>query len=155
LGHEHPSNAQYGSAVSWESFVRETIGTDQQKRAAEKSGLDQSAISRWLKTGKPGTAENVAAFARGYKRPVLEAFIAAGFITEREAKVRPAGKPDFSLLTNDELLELVRARMGERGEHGGDTAATNAPGSGPDNVRSLSKREQMQQMQTEAARDED
>ncbi len=142
--------------MSWEAFVRETIGTDQQKMAAEKSGLDQSAISRWLKTGKPGTAENVAAFARGYEVPVLEAFVAAGFITAREAKVRPAGRPDFSQLSNDELLELVRARMGERGDRGGDTAATKAPGSGLDNVRKLTKREEMQQLQDDAARsDED
>lgn len=142
--------------MSWEAFVRDTIGTDQQKQAADKAGIDQSAISRWLKTGTPGTAENVAAFARGYKRPVLEAFIAAGFLTEKEAKVRPAGRPDFSQLSNDELLELVRARMEERGEHGGDTAATKAPGSGPDNnVSPLRTREDMQQLQTKAARHDD
>lgn len=137
--------------MSWEAFVRDTIGTDQQKQAADRAGIDQSAISRWLKTGKPGTAENVAAFARGYKRPVLEAFVAAGFLTAKEAKVRPAGRPDFSQLSNDELLELVRARMEERGEHGGDTAATNAPGSGPDNVTTIRTREDMQQLDDEAA----
>lgn len=138
--------------MSWEAFVRNTIGTDQQKQAAVRAGIDQSAISRWLKTGTPGTAENVAAFARGYNRPVLEAFIAAGFLTEKEAKARPAGRPDFSQLSNDELLELVRARMTDGGEHGGNTAATKDPGSGPDNVHQLSKAERDQVMQTKAAR---
>jgi transcriptional regulator with XRE-family HTH domain len=142
--------------VSWETFVRDTIGTDQQKVAADKAGLDQSAISRWLKSGTPGRVENVVKFARGYNRPVLEAFVAAGFLTEEEAKVRPAGRPNFSQLTNDELLELVRARMSEGGEHGDHTAATKKPGSGPgNNVRKLTKREQMMEIQTEAARDED
>lgn len=140
--------------MSWEAFVRDTIGTDQQKQAAEKAGIDQSAISRWLKTGKPGTAESVAAFARGYNRPVLEAFVAAGFLTEKEAKVRPAGRPDFSQLTNDELLELVRARMGEGGEHGGDTAATRSVSRlQVDHHRTTDARLQMQHMQTEAARE--
>lgn len=99
--------------MSWQSYVARTIGADQQKDAAEKAGLDQSAISRWLRSGKPGTAENVAAFARGYRRPVLEAFLAAGFITPAEAKQRPAAEPNLSQLTNDELLELVRTRMRE------------------------------------------
>lgn len=56
----------------------------------------------------------------------------------------------------DELIYmLVAPEAREDGEHGGNTAATKDPGSGPDNVRPLTKREQMQQMQTEAARDED
>lgn len=120
------------------------MGADQQKDAAEKASIDQSAISRWLKTGKPGRVETVRAFALGYDRPVLEAFIEAGFLTEKEAKARPAGRPDFSQLSNDELLELVRARINEGGEHGGNTAATN--------VSPLTKRQTMQRVQTKAAR---
>lgn len=52
----------------------------------------------------------------------------------------------------DEMIRLLAERNG--GEHGGDTAATKEPGSGPDQdvVRPLSKRERMQQVQKTAAR---
>lgn len=123
--------------MSWQEYVRRTIGADQQKEAAEKAGLDQSAISRWLKTGTPGRAESVAAFARAYKRPVLEAFVAAGYMTSAEAKERPAAKPSLDSLSDDQLVAEIQTRLRKRGEHGGDTAATKAPGAGPDNVTEL------------------
>lgn len=140
--------------MSWWEYVERTAQTSRQRDISDKTGIDATNVSRW-KSGQVPKPSFVAEFARAYRRPVLEAFVAAGFLTEAEAKVRPAGRPNFSQLSNDELLELVRARMGEGGERGGDTAATKAPGSGPDNVRPLTKREEMQQMQTEAARDED
>lgn len=90
--------------------------------------------------------ENVAAFARGYGRPVLEAFVAAGFLTDQEAKQRPEAAPSLRVLSDQELVDEVLRRMRERGDDGGDTAATN-----DDNVRPLSRREQMQQKDPEAA----
>lgn len=102
------------------------MGDDQQKEAAAKARLDQSAISRWLNTGTPGRAENVAAFARAYNRPVLEAFVAAGFLTATEAKQRPTAAPSLDSFSDDQLVEEVRRRMKRGGEHGGDTAATSA-----------------------------
>lgn len=109
------------------------MGGDQQQEAAAKASLNPSTISRWLATGKPGEAANVAAFARGYDKPVLAAFVAAEFLTAKEAKARPAAAPDFTQLTNDELLELVRARMREEGEGHDRPAATNPPPDGPGN----------------------
>jgi transcriptional regulator with XRE-family HTH domain len=140
--------------VSWWEYVERTAQTNRQRDISEKTGISADNVSRW-KSGQTPKPAIVAGFARAYGRPVLEAFVAAEFLTEEEAKVRPAGRPDYSQLTNDELLELVRARMSEGGEHGDHTAATKKPGSGPGNVRKLSKREQMMEMQTEAARDED
>lgn len=107
------------------------MGNDQQQEAARKAGFNPSTISRWLKTGKPGEAGNVAAFARAYGRPVLEAFVAAGFLKPEEAKARPRLAPDFSQLTNDELLELVRARMREGGEGHVRSTANKPPETGP------------------------
>lgn len=117
--------------MSWREFVVATMGTDQQQTAAGKASLNPSTISRWLATGKPGEATNVAAFARAYGKPVLEAFVAAGFLSAAEAKARPAAAPDFTQLTNDELLELVRARMREEGEWDGRPAANKPPATGP------------------------
>ena len=62
-----------------------------------------------------------------------------------EARVRSA-PPSLAAVSNEELAEEVLRRMKSGGEHGGDTAATN--------VTPLTKREGMQQMQTEAARDD-
>jgi hypothetical protein len=155
LWHEHPSNAQYGSVVSWWRYVEQHKGDADQAQIASWAGVNASTVSRW-KTGKQAAGPEAAvAFARARRRPVLEALVAAGFLTEKEAKVRPAGTPDLSQLTNDELLKLVRARMEERGEHGGDTAATKDPGSGPDNVTPMTGAEKMQQSVRRAARSTD
>lgn len=99
--------------MNWWSYVTRIAGTDNGKDIAKKVGVDQSTVSRWKTTGVPGKAENVAKLARAYNKPVLEAFVAAEFLSPAEAKVRPAPEPDFTQLTNDELLELVRARMRE------------------------------------------
>jgi transcriptional regulator with XRE-family HTH domain len=153
-----PSNAQYGAVVSWWKYVEQHKGDADQAQIAIWAGVAASTVSRW-KTGKmtPGP-ETAVAFARARGIPVLGALVAAGFLSAEEAGERPAGLPDYSQLTNDELLELVRARMSEGGEHGGDTAATRADfGS----VRELEvdhynprDPRNMQEMQTRAARSE-
>lgn len=142
--------------MNWWSYIEQHKGDADQAQVATWAGVNASTVSRW-KTGKQrASPEAAAAFARARKRPVLEALVAAEFLTEKEAKVRPAGRPDLSQLTNDELLELVRTRMREEGEHGGDTAATNGSDSSPDdNVTELTKREQMQQIRKRAARSTD
>lgn len=105
-------------------------GGDDQTAIARKTGVDQSSVSRWKTSGRPGNVDNVAKLARGYGHPVLEAFVAAGFLTSAEAGERPSAAPDFSQLKNDELLELVRARMREEGEGVGDAAANSGDDSG-------------------------
>lgn len=55
----------------------------------------------------------------------------------------------------EELIHMLVDPTGEVGDDGGDTAATKAPGSGPDNVTPMKSASDMQTIQTEAARDED
>lgn len=112
--------------MSWWEYVARIAKTDRQRDISDRvPGLDPSAVSRW-KSGHVPKADMVALFARGYDRPVLEAFLAAGFLTPEEAKARPSLAPDFSRLSNDELLELVRERMGES-----DGTATKQAGGSP------------------------
>jgi transcriptional regulator with XRE-family HTH domain len=99
--------------VSWREFLGKATQGDDQSVIAKRTAVDQSTVSRWVTTGRPGKVENVVKLARAYNVPVLQAFLAAGFLTEEEANVRPSAAPDYSQLTNDELLELVRARMRE------------------------------------------
>lgn len=53
---------------------------------AEATGQKQATISRWLgDVVAPDEAAVVAGVAKAFGHPVLEAFVAAGFITEDEA----------------------------------------------------------------------
>lgn len=70
--------------MTWWNYVRETAGTDNQADIARKVGVSQPSISQWrTSTPKP---ESVRAFAQAYGRPVVEAVIAAGILTEKEAR---------------------------------------------------------------------
>lgn len=100
--------------MSWWSYVQRVTGDAQQKEIAEHSGVDQSTVSRWKNTGVAGKPERVRDFARAYGRPVLEAYIAAGFLTPEEAKARPTIAPALDELSDEELLEeLLRRRAAE------------------------------------------
>lgn len=107
--------------MTWSEYVVRICGSDQGRDFEAKTGLDGSTLSRW-KSGRGGgvNAEKVAAFARGYGRPVLEAFVEAGFISEEEAGAAPPGKPNLDAITNAELIELIRQRLEQRAgeEHG-------------------------------------
>lgn len=111
--------------MSWWQYVTRTSGTESPKAMAASTGIDGPNFSRW-KAGHVPKVEMVAQFARAYHRPVLESFVAAGFLTAAEARSKPASAPDYSQLTNDELLELVRQRMGEQ-----HAATTSQPGVSP------------------------
>lgn len=63
--------------------------------------------------------------------------------------------PALTSVSDEDLAAEVLRRMKAGGEHGGDTAATKAPGSGPDNVTPMRSAPDMQTMQTEAARRDD
>jgi len=99
-------------AVKWWQYVQTITGGQQQNEIAKAIDLNPSTVSRWKSTGIPGNAENVAALARAYGRPVLEAFVAAGFLTDREAKATVT-VPDIGQLSADDLLAEVRRRMRE------------------------------------------
>lgn len=112
--------------MNWWEYAERVAQTDSPKAIATRTGIEGPNVSKW-KSGTVPRPQIVAQFARGYGRPVLEAFVAAGFLTAGEAKERPAAPPDFTRLSNDELLELVRSRMGET-DTGRSTATDVPPG---------------------------
>lgn len=125
--------------MTWWEYVTRVAQGDTHDVIARSAGVTAPSVSRWRTfTPKP---ENVAAFARAYNRPVLEAFIAAGFLTADEAAQRPTAPPSLATLDDDELLEEIRRRM-RGGQHedvahpaqkmspegdGGEAAASIAP----------------------------
>jgi transcriptional regulator with XRE-family HTH domain len=93
----------------WWRYVTEVAGGDSQAKLARRTGLSPATVSRWQ--GADPRPHNVAVFAAAYGRPVLEAFVAAGFLTEQQARAQVV-RADPTVLTDDELLAEVRARMG-------------------------------------------
>ncbi|MBB3041172.1 helix-turn-helix domain-containing protein [Nocardioides soli] len=114
--------------MSWSEYVARWSSGEVNRVIAQKVGVTEPSIARWKNGGiKSPDAKQVAAFARAYGRPILEAFVAADFLTEEEARVRPTAVPSLSSLDEVELIKEILRRAEERGEHGGDTAATSAP----------------------------
>lgn len=102
-----------------------------QVEVAEHVGVSQTAVSRWRR-GQQGVDAGVAIrFARAVGDQPLAALIAAGFLTPSEAKQRPPASPDYSQLTNDELLRLVRGRMRDEGSGSSGTSIVEGPWGGP------------------------
>ena len=94
---------------------------------AEKVGVTEPNVSRWKRSQQVPRAEYVAEFARAYNRPVLEAFVAAGFLTAEEAHA------EVTITTNadpddDELLEIIARRLArDRRSHTSTTGRSAEP----------------------------
>jgi transcriptional regulator with XRE-family HTH domain len=71
---------------SWPAYVRRIAGGLTQEKIAEKTGLAQTNVGRWLR-GAPGApkAESVIAFAKGFGQPPIEALVAAGYLDAADA----------------------------------------------------------------------
>lgn len=94
-------------------------------------GVSQAAVSRWIKGTQGVDAAVAVRFARAVEDAPLAALVAAGFLTPDEARVRPAASPDYSQLSNEALLEMVRGRMRGDGDRHDSAAPNQVPGVGP------------------------
>jgi transcriptional regulator with XRE-family HTH domain len=110
--------------TSWPQYVSYWIEDDErQVDVADRTGIDQTTISRWLAGERKSiTSQSVAKFARGYGRPVIEAFVAAGFLSESEAGLQTSDMPDWRKITDAQLLAELQRRMRLRSLDGGDDA---------------------------------
>lgn len=106
--------------VNWWSYVQRIADGATNAEIAKRIGVTAPSVGRWS-TGGPDPLK-AAAFARAYHRPVLEAFVAAGFLTAGEAKQRPTGRASLSELGDDELVAEVARRLGLAREGGADDA---------------------------------
>lgn len=91
---------------TWWPYVQRVAGRDSAREIAAKMGVHHSAVARWK--DKPPIAENAAAFARAYGRPVKEALVAQGTLREAEAGDSIADLDDEVMLL--EQLRRVRER---------------------------------------------
>lgn len=84
---------------------------------ATRAGLTRSTLNRQVEQGglKPDV---VVAVARAYHKPVLEALVACGFITEQEAqlKERMGLEEALASATDEQLLRAILDRVGADGQ---------------------------------------
>ena len=102
--------------MTWWAYVQRHSAGAPNAHIARAVGITPPSVGRWSKPGVGPDPAQAAAFARAYGRPVLEAFIAAGFLTPDEAGERPSAPPSLASLDDDDLLDEVRRRM-----HGGSS----------------------------------
>jgi len=87
--------------VNWWSYVQKVTGGATQTAIAERTGIAQSSVNRW-KTVIP-RSENVIAFAKAYRRPPLEALMAAGLVSDEDIELTQVPR-DYAELTAEELV---------------------------------------------------
>lgn len=96
---------------NWAEYVRRVTRSMSQTEIADKAGVAQTAVGRWLRgdTGAP-RAESVVAFARAIGRPPVEALIAAGYLEPGDATETASVQASIRDVSTDELLDELRRR---------------------------------------------
>lgn len=99
-------------STRWWDYITEIIGDSTYSQAATKAGFDKSAFTRWKK-GARADPDFVVKIARAYDANVLEALVAAEFITEAEAKLREIKVGGITLndATNEQLTDEILRRL--------------------------------------------
>lgn len=99
--------------ATWRDYIeRHLVPYDRNVAAlAAKAGLQRSIVSQWVNKGTQPSLENARKFANGVGVPLLQVLVAAGLITEEEAKLRAAAPPDAGKLSNEELVDELQRRL--------------------------------------------
>ena len=80
--------------TKWWAYLSKLMGNETATEAAKKSGISSSNFTRWKK-GANADPEFVVKIARAYNANVLDALVAAEFITEKEAASGGVGDGRF------------------------------------------------------------
>jgi transcriptional regulator with XRE-family HTH domain len=100
-------------ASDWWSYVLRTSANGSPSEIARRIGVSQSSVWRWKESSPSVTG--VRAFAQGYDRPVLEAFVAAGFLWPDECwgTGHPNPSTELTLLAR-RITEIAKVVMDPR-----------------------------------------
>lgn len=82
------------------------------REIAKATGVPYSNIYRLTTTSKTLDVKVIVEICRAFNAPLLPAFVAAGFITEDEAR-QAVGAKGLDLATDDELAQEAVRRMGQ------------------------------------------
>lgn len=123
----------------WWRYVMRVAGTDVQKDIAKTGKVDHATVNRWANGAAPSFG-SVVSFARAYHRPVVEALVASGLLSESdvgnaiEVVEDPARWGDETLIA--ELAQRLRmAREGSPHQSESDTIAGLGRRFGPGEVQ--------------------
>lgn len=102
----------------WARYVRRTSGDATGSEIEKTTGVRQSTVSRWLNEGTVPSPAHAAKFAQAYDGNVLEAFVAAGYLSEGEAGVPPRPEIDFYSLVDDDEHLSPQAKIHLKNQYG-------------------------------------
>lgn len=106
--------------MTWWEYVQRVSRGATQVQIAQRTGIEQTSVSRW-KRGTGGVRpDSVAAFARAYGRPVIEAYVAAGYLDEQDAAGHITLAADPAALRDEQLIAELERRLSERAKECGD-----------------------------------
>lgn len=99
--------------MTWWAYVQTWCGQDNPTDIGRKIGIAGPTVHRWNRSEpKP---DSVRAFADAYGRPVIEAFIAAGFLTPEQAAATVILQGVDSI-TDEQILAELGARLAAQRE---------------------------------------
>ena len=84
--------------MTWPEYVRRLSRGDNQVTIEARTSIDQGTVSRWLNGKTTPSPAQAAKFAQSYDGNVLEAFVAAGFLTAEEAGSPPPALQGFAAM---------------------------------------------------------
>ena len=126
--------------MNWSEFVARLIAGETQVTVSQKTGIDQTTISRWLRgANRPKDPATVAHFAQVYAANVLEAFVAAGFLSPEEAGMPPTPAFDFAAMVDADPALSREAKIHLKNQYGLLKDATVS-------ARALALREQIERL---------
>lgn len=99
----HTRGLRVPSCMGWWDYVMEVTNFASQSEIARRVGISQPSVSQWRSSSPKDTT--IRAFAEAYDVPVIWAFIAAGWLTEEEAREGICARA-----STDELLAEVECR---------------------------------------------
>lgn len=106
---------------AWPAYVRRiTAGLDR-KRIAAAADMNVSGISRWLNGASRPSPEKAISFARGLNHSPIEALVAAGYLDEEDIGGAVQIVQSLAALSDDAVIDELRARLRHRGAGGGLT----------------------------------
>lgn len=97
------------TTTTWWSYLRGITNGASNVEVARKVGFHESNMSKWSKGSKPDF-EFVVKIAHAYRVNVLEALVAAGYLSEADANLREV-KVGLSDLSTADLAREIAARL--------------------------------------------
>jgi transcriptional regulator with XRE-family HTH domain len=104
--------------MTWPEYVRRLSRGDNQVAIEARTSIDQGTVSRWLRGKTTPSPAQAAKFAQGYDGNVLEAFVAAGFLTPEEAGIPPAAPQGFGAMIDADPDLSSEAKINLKSQYG-------------------------------------